>query len=123
MSLREVQKRKRQESSIRCLSAQHCPGRLGQCFFSISQNVMLCKKGAHCLYLICAPISAGDAAPVAHKVAAAVGISRDSVHAGIKPGGKADLVRQLQDKGCRSVRCLGPFNKVKLNEIGAALEA
>ena len=44
---------------------------------------------------------AGDTATTAQGVAARVGIPAANVHAGVKPGGKATLVRQLQAGGHR----------------------
>jgi len=44
---------------------------------------------------------AGDAAPAANRVASAVGIAPANVHSGVKPSGKAALVRRLQEQGCR----------------------
>jgi cation transport ATPase len=43
----------------------------------------------------------GDAALAAHRVASAVGIPSANVHSGVKPSGKAALVRHLQEQGCR----------------------
>lgn len=45
--------------------------------------------------------AAGDEAGNAAAVAGAVGIPAAQVHAGVKPGGKADLVRALQAAGRR----------------------
>ena len=44
---------------------------------------------------------AGDGAGAAAAVAAAVGISGEAVHAGVKPAGKAALVERLQAEGRR----------------------
>ena len=46
-------------------------------------------------------VTAGDAAPVAQRVASAVGIAPSNIHAGVKPDGKAALVKKLQAQGCR----------------------
>ena len=43
----------------------------------------------------------GDTDPAAQQVASTVGIPADQVHAGVKPSGKAALVRRLQAQGCR----------------------
>ena len=46
-------------------------------------------------------LHAGDQQGAASAVAAAVGIDAEHVHAGIKPAGKAALVKQLQAAGRR----------------------
>lgn len=45
--------------------------------------------------------AAGDTLSAARGVATRVGIPSANVHAGVKPSGKAQLVRELQEAGCK----------------------